>query len=67
MKKNLKIDNDFCDFIKEKLLNKVDNTVNMETYKNLENFLVYIMIVKAKKNEYEIIKDWKKNQKLILI
>ena len=67
VKKNLEIDTDFCDFIKEKLLNKNNNTVNMETYKNLENLLLYIMFVKSKKIDYKNLQEKKKIQKLFII
>ena len=62
-----KDNDDFCDFIMEQLLNKDDNTVNMETYKNLENLLLYIMFVKTKKIEYNKMQDEKNKKYLKLI
>ena len=56
---------DFVDFVKSKIIK--DKTANMEVYKSLENFLLYIMFVETKKIDYEKIKIKETKQKLIII
>ena len=55
----------FVDFVKSKII--IDKTVNMEVYKSLENYLLYIMFVETKKIDYEKIKIKETKQKLIII